>query len=139
MCQQLIAALSLPGLVRCELDCDGKGAIEVGDLILPWTSSSDDDNGAGSYFDDGAGQVVEQSHVSPLGIVAAGGFSPCRGRCHGIGFVGAAKLLDALDGTLGMGMMIPQSKQRKMVLQVKIVSDTSSSGNFRSALLSILL
>jgi hypothetical protein len=139
MCQQLIAALSLPGLVRCELDCDGKGAIEVGDLILPWTSSSDDDNGAGSYFDDGADQVVEQSHVSPLGIVAAGGFSPCRGRCHGIGFVGAAKLLDALDGTLGMGMVIPQSKQRKMVLQVKIVSDTSSSGNSRSALLSILL
>jgi hypothetical protein len=125
--------------VRCELDCDGKGAIEVGDLILPWNSFSDDCSSTGSDFDDGTDQVNEQSHASPLGIVAAGGFSPCRGRCHGIGFVGAAKLLDALDGTLGMGMAIPQSKQRKMVLQVKIVSDTSSSGHSRSALLSILL
>lgn len=139
MCQQLIAALSLPGLVRCELYCDGKGAIKVGDLIFPWTTSSDDGCNAESDFDDGADQVDKQSHASPLGIVAAGGFSPCRGHCHGIGFVGAAKLLDALDGTLGMGMSIPQSKQRKMVLKVIIVSDTSSPGLSRSALLSILL
>lgn len=135
--QQLIVALSLPGLVRCELYCDGKGTIKVGDLILPWISSSDDSSSTGSNFDDGAGQIDEQSHASPLGIVAAGGFSPCRGLCHGIGFVGAAKLLHALDGTLGMGMAIPLSKQRKMVIKVIIVSDTSSSG--RSALLSILL
>ena len=122
------------------LYCDGKGAIKVGDLIFPWTTSSDDGCNAESDFDDGADQVDKQSHASPLGIVAAGGFSPCRGHCHGIGFVGAAKLLDALDGTLGMGMSIPQSKQRKMVLKVIIVSDTSSPGLSRSsALLSILL
>lgn len=137
LCQQLIAALSLPGLVRCELYCDGKGSIKVGDLILSWISSSDDSSSTGFNFDNGAGQIDEQSHASPLGIVAAGGFSPCRGRCHGIGFVSAAKLLNALDGTLGMGMAIPLSKQRKMVIKVIIVSDTSSSG--RSALLSILL
>ncbi len=138
MCQQLRASLSLPALVRCELYCDGKGALDIGDLIFPLTSQCDD--GIGSVGPNLDGHADVPSHPTPLGVVTAGGFSPSRGKCHGIGFVGAAKLIDALDCTHGMGMAMPQSNGlRMMVLQVMIVSDTSSAGCARSALLSILL
>lgn len=138
MCQQLRASLSLPALVRCELYCDGKGALNIGDLIFPLTSQCDD--GIGSVGPNLDGHADVQSHPSPLGVVTAGGFSPSRGKCHGIGFVGAAKLIDALDCTHGMGMTMPQCNGlRMMVLKVMIVSDTSSAGCARSALLSILL
>ena len=138
MCQQLRASLSLPALVRCELYCDGKGELNIGDLIFPLTSQCDD--GIGSVGSDLDGHADVQAHPSPLGVVTAGGFSPSRGKCHGLGFVGAAKLIDALDCTHGMGMTMPQSNGlRRMVLKVMIVSDTSSAGCARSALLSILL
>jgi hypothetical protein len=139
LCQQLRASLSLPALVRCEL-LASKGALKIGDLIYPLTSECDDDGSVGSSLNDGAGHADIQSHPSPLGVVTAGGFSPSRGKCHGIGFVGAAKLIDALDVTHGMGISIPQSNGlKKMVLKVMIVSDTSSASCSRSALLSILL
>ena len=107
-------------------------------MIFPLTSQCDD--GIGSVGPNLDGHADVQSHPSPLGVVTAGGFSPSRGKCHGIGFVGAAKLIDALDCTHGMGMTMPQCNGlRMMVLKVMIVSDTSSAGCARSALLSILL
>lgn len=139
MCQQFRASLSLPALVRCELNCVGKSVLKIGDLIFPMREY-DDGFAVGSNLDDDAGHTYRELHPSPLGVVTAGGFSPCRGKCHGIGFVGAAKLIDALDSTHGMGMAIPQSKgMKKMALKVMISSNTSSVGCSRYALLSILL
>jgi len=73
--------------------------------------------------------------------VVAGGFSPSRGKSHGVCFVGADKLIDTLDGTdHGMGITLPQSNGRKMMtLKVMVVRDSSSTGCRRYALLSILL
>jgi hypothetical protein len=139
LCQQFRASLSLPALVRCELYCVGKGVLKIGDLIFPMRQY---DNGfaVGSDLDDDAGHADRELHPSPLGVVTAGGFSPCRGMCHGIGFVGAAKLIDALDSAHGMGMAIPQSNGMKMMtLKVVMSSNTSSAGCSRYALLSILL
>mmetsp|Transcript_16451 Transcript_16451/g.35551 ORF Transcript_16451/g.35551 Transcript_16451/m.35551 type:complete len:875 (-) Transcript_16451:39-2663(-) len=141
MCQQLSSSLSLPALLRCELYCEGKGAFNIGDLIFPLDLQDSDDISEGSELDDGASNADEKSQSLPLGVVVAGGFSPSRGRYHGIGFVGAAKLMDALDGTVhGMGMATPQSNgQKKMALKVMLVRDVSCAGCRRYALLSILL
>ena len=136
LCQQLSASLSLPALLRCEIYCRGKGTINVGDLVLPMGSSDVD-------LDDGFNSDDESQlhNPTPLGVVIAGGFSPSLGRCHGICFVGAAKFIDALDGTThGMGMSIPQSDGlKKMALQVMVVRNIPNTGSSRLALLSILL
>ena len=141
-CQQLKASLSLPALLRCELYCEGKGTLEVGNLILSLVSKND---GIGdvSNFDDGVGNDDvndEKTRASvPLGVVVAGGFSPSRGKCHGIGFVGAAKLIGSLDGTShGIGMTIPKSNGQK-VMMLKVVVAKSCAECGRHALLSILL
>lgn len=134
MCQQMISSLSLPALLRCELYCEGKGAFNIGDLIYPFDLQ---DSAGIRQRPDVSGNAVRTSQPLSLGVVVAAGFSPSRGRYHGIGFVGAAKLMDALDGTVyGMGMQIPQSSgQNKMALKVMI----SCAGCRRFALLSILL
>ena len=133
LCQQLSLSLSLPALLRCELYFEGKGTLDVGDEILPMTRP-DDQNGSEA----GDSDEYKLVHSSPLGVVTGGGFSPSRGKYHGIGFVSAAKLINALDGTVhGMGLAIPQSDgQRTMALKVMVVRDASVS---RVALLSILL
>jgi len=142
LCRQLRESLSLPAMLRCELVCDGKGSLNVGDLILPISLSNDNDTSISGEGSDCDGSVEDaQSLLSPLGVVVTGGFSPSLGKCHGTGFVGAAELIDALDGTMhGMGMTIPQSNgQRKMALKVKIIRNEASDGSSRFALLSILL
>jgi hypothetical protein len=138
LCQRLSASLSLPALLRCELYVDGKGAINVGDLIFPM-DRHDNEKGSGSFeCEDGAEVGSGNANSSPLGVVTGGGFSPSRGKCHGIAFVGAARLIKALDGTVhGTGLLTPQSHgHRTMSLKVMVVRDASVS---RVALLSILL
>ena len=141
LCRQLRESLSLPAMLRCELFCDGKGSLNVGDLILPICLRNDSDAGISGQDSDCDDSVEDgQSQLSPLGVVVAGGFSPSLGKYHGTGFVGAAKLIDALDGTIhGMGMTIPSNGQRKMALRVKIIQNEASDGCSRFALLSILL
>lgn len=133
LCQQLSSSLSLPALLRCELYFEGKGTLGVGDQILPMTRPNDQNGSEAGDSDE-----YKLIHSSPLGVVTGGGFSPSRGKYHGIGFVSAAKLINALDGTVhGMGLVIPQSDgQRKMALKVMVVQGASVS---RVALLSILL
>eukprot|EP00581_Thalassiosira_minuscula_P029611 CAMPEP_0183780856 /NCGR_PEP_ID=MMETSP0739-20130205/57343_1 /TAXON_ID=385413 /ORGANISM="Thalassiosira miniscula, Strain CCMP1093" /LENGTH=162 /DNA_ID=CAMNT_0026023903 /DNA_START=200 /DNA_END=685 /DNA_ORIENTATION=- len=128
LCQQLKTSLSLPALLRCELYCDGKGTLNIGDLILPSEFQNYHDNIIGSDSENGNELLDEKS---PLGVVVAGGFSPSRGKCHGICFVGAAKLINTMKGTdNGMGMTIPQSNGRKkMMLKVMIVRDASPTGH----------
>ena len=140
MCQQLKASLSLPAMLRCELYCNGKGTFNVGDMILALcTQETSDDASEGSASEDGSDAEENAHKPLPLGVVVAGGFSPSRGLYHGVGFVGAAKLIDALDGTIhGKGIIMPQSNgQKKMALKVLISRDTSECDRY--ALLSILL
>lgn len=141
LCQELKASLSLPALLRCELYCEGKGTLTVGDLILPLHSNDDDEDNIcaqGSNLNEEEEGSAASVHADPLGVVVAGGFSPSLGKCHGIGIIGASKFIDALDGTFhGMGMTMPQfNGQRKMALKVMITRDASPVGRY--ALLSIL-
>lgn len=138
LCQQLSASLSLPALLSCELYFDGKGTLNVGDLIYPMDRHDNTIFSEDAKPEDGTDGVSVNTNSSPLGVVTGGGFSPSRGKCHGIGFVGAARLINALKGTVhGMGLVIPQSHGRKkMTLKVMVVRDASAS---RVALLSILL
>jgi len=139
LCQQLSSSLSLPALLRCELYFEEKGTLNVGDLIYALDRNDSDENCLeDSELGDAIGVANVNAHSSPLGVVTGGGFSPSRGKCHGIGFVGAAKLINALNGTVhGMSLIIPQSNgHRKMVLKVTVTREASVS---RVALLSILL
>ena len=70
----MLNSLSLPALLRCEIRVHGKGTIETGDGI----TGVDRNDPKRSMF---------------LGWIVHGGFSPSRGGCHGVGFVGAARLL----------------------------------------------
>jgi hypothetical protein len=51
---------------------------------------------------------------SPLGMVTAGGFSPARGGCHGVGIVGAARLLKVLASAA-----IGEEKQKRGAVIVR--------------------
>ena len=83
----------------------------------------------------------ELTRPLPLGVVVAGGFSPCRGKCHGVGFLGAARFIEALDGSVhGMGMATPQmSGKKQMMLRVKVMCSSSTVFAVRYALVSLLL
>ena len=73
LCRQLKSSLSLPAILRCELICEGRGALAVGDSIL--TDSRDPGEADGE----------EDSVQQPLGFVSSCGFSPSRGKPHGVG------------------------------------------------------
>lgn len=130
VCQNLLNALSLPAVLKCEIYCDGKGTLETGDLLFPLYDSSDDSDGEDSLEkDDG---------IIPLGVVTAGGFSPSRGTCHGIGFVGASRFIGALMNSSvdGMGMKLDGST--KMMLKVHL-RKLSPDCTDRHALISLLM
>jgi hypothetical protein len=74
-CRLLQKSLTLPAVLSCHVQVSGPGTILPGAHLL---FGNDGDN------------------KSPLGIVTAGGFSPARGGCHGVGIVGAARLLEVL-------------------------------------------
>ncbi len=124
LCHQMKSSLSLPALLRCEIHCEGKGTLDAGDFIFPMSShaeifSSDEnmtDEGDVNCSSDSC-EIFQQN--LPLGIVAAGGFSPSRGHCHGICFVGAARFMEAIDGTI-YGMGVPTSHGRIMGVRVII-------------------
>ena len=121
LCRQLKSSLSLPAILRCELICEGKGKFGVGDSIFDTSESN------------GQEDPVNQ----PLGFVSSCSFSPSRGKPHGVGFIGASRFIDALDGTdHAVGLAVPQSKERKMALRVVVKSD---NGAICGAILSLLL
>mmetsp|Transcript_21666 Transcript_21666/g.45860 ORF Transcript_21666/g.45860 Transcript_21666/m.45860 type:complete len:683 (-) Transcript_21666:32-2080(-) len=123
LCQQMKASLSLPALLRCEIHCEGKGTVEVGDFIFPMTTNAgifSSDKNMTDEDDVDSSNMCEIIHQClPLGIVAAGGFSPSRGHCHGICFVGAARFMEAINGTIH-GLGVPTSHKLKMGLRVVI-------------------
>ena len=79
-CRLLQTSLTLPAVLSCHVRVSGPGTILPGARLL--LGSNDDDK-------------------SLLGIVTAGGFSPARGGCHGVGIVGAARLLEVLASVGG--------------------------------------
>jgi hypothetical protein len=130
LCKNLLDALSFECIIRCEIYVYGKGTLESGDLLFPLgnivaiTDGSDNE---------------EINNVAPIGVVAAGGFSPGRGTYHGVGFVGASRFVEALMNRTvdGMGMKHIDGRP-KMMLKVylrKISPDCAC----RQALLSLLL
>ncbi|KAG7355220.1 ribonuclease P/MRP domain containing protein [Nitzschia inconspicua] len=71
LCQQLLSSLSLPAILICHVRVIGKGTINAGDEIV--------------------------GRDLTLGRITAGTFSISRGVCHGMGVVGAARLLQYLS------------------------------------------
>ncbi|EJK65796.1 hypothetical protein THAOC_13308 [Thalassiosira oceanica] len=123
LCRQLKSSLSLPAILRCELICEGKGRFEVGDSIFTVSRDPGEANG----------EAVNQ----PLGFVSSCGFSPSRGKPHGVGFIGASRFIDALDRTEhAVGVTIPQSNERKMALRVVVKSGNGASCGVILSLLS---
>ncbi|KAG7359257.1 ribonuclease P/MRP domain containing protein [Nitzschia inconspicua] len=105
LCQQLLASLSLPAILVCHVRIIGKGTIDAGDEIV------------GSEL--------------TLGRITAGTFSISRGVCHGMGVVGAARLLQYLSQwctedtnqqrMMNCGRIVPLSNgQRSFQLAVSI-------------------
>ncbi|KAL3803850.1 hypothetical protein HJC23_004012 [Cyclotella cryptica] len=136
LCQQLLQSLSLPALLRCEIFCDGKGTLDPGDLLFPLTC-------IGDSSDEISNQNVEDDalKVAPLGVVVAGGFSPSRGKCYGVGFLGASRFIEVLlNGTAdGMGMKTSHlNMSPKMMLKVKL-RKLQEDCVCRHALISLLL
>jgi len=76
MIASLLQALALPAVVSCHIFIAGRGTLDPGCRIWMSGDSLDDDD--------------------LIGFVTAGAFSPTRGRCHGIGIIGAARFLESL-------------------------------------------
>ncbi len=76
-CHRLSTSLSLPAVLLVHIRAVGKGKIAPGMSIL----------------------CADSNSVDILGRITAGGFSPSRGICHGIGVVGAVRLLEYLVRT----------------------------------------
>ena len=139
LCRQLKSSLLWPVLLRCELHCEGRGTLHTGDLVFPATAHGKIVN-VDAEIEKGASAVHDGPRASPLGVVVTGGFSPCRGRCHGIGFISAERFIDSLDGTTeGVGVTIPHSNGQKMMALKVLIADTSGIRCKRNAVLSILL
>jgi hypothetical protein len=79
MCHSMLQSLSLPAVIPCHLTLAGPGKLLPGTQLVAWNPN--------------------QKHTKkclPLGIVTAGGFSSSRGVCHGVGILGASRLLEIL-------------------------------------------
>jgi hypothetical protein len=84
-CQKLSSSLSLPAVLLVHLRAVGNGKIRPGMAITC----------AGNACPTAAAAGI-------LGRITAGGFSTSRGVCHGIGVVGAIRLLDYMGKTTAM-------------------------------------
>ncbi|KAL7505748.1 hypothetical protein ACHAXN_003187 [Cyclotella atomus] len=130
LCNNLLDALSLPAVLRCEITCFGKGTLEPGDLLFPLENIAAANDGS---------ENKERDSMAPLGVVAAGAFSPSRGTYYGVGFVGASRFIEALMHCTvdGMGMKGIDGCP-KMMLKVHLRKVSPDCAG-RQALLSLLL
>eukprot|EP00956_Cyclotella_meneghiniana_P024097 scaffold48070_cov74-Cyclotella_meneghiniana.AAC.2 len=129
VCQNLLDALSLPAVLRCEIYCDDKGTLEPGDLLFQLYGNKDDSEDKSNG---------EEHSLVPLGVVSAGGFSPARGIVHGVGFIGAARFIQALMDSTVEGMVMKVNGSSRMMLKVHL-RKLSPDCVGRSALISLLL
>jgi hypothetical protein len=107
-CRLLQTSLTLPAVLLCHVQVSGPGT------ILPGARLLFRNNGDG---DDKPTSLVPSS--APLGIVTAGGFSPARGSCHGVGIVGAARLLEVLASAA-----VGEEKQKRGAVIVRNLNGT---------------
>ena len=85
-CRLLRQSLTLPAVLCCHVTMVGPGNIQPGAWILCAGGTSDntkDENGS------------KQGNL--IGMVAGSSFSRSRGLCHGIGFLGGERFLEALE------------------------------------------
>ena len=125
-CESLLQSLSLPALIRCHIKIDGKGSVAAGARILARMFDSEEQVGYIDYL---------------LGFTVAGSFSMSRGVAHGIGFVGAARLLHVLSSDSGRMSCVATNGTdgtRHVELQVSVKASTRGCIE-RAATLSLLL
>ena len=125
-CETLLESLSLPALIRCHVKIEGKGAVATGAKILASMCDVEEQTGYIDYL---------------LGTTAAGSFSMSRGLVHGVGFVGAARLLHVLSsdhGRLSCVAVTGPDGLRHVELKVSLQPSTGGCAK-RTATLSLLL
>ena len=78
---------------------EGRGTLRATSPIFEYGAKFCRPSSSLSVRDDKVGKGNEGEEIKPrclLGYVASGGFSPSRGRFHGVGFVGSRRLLEHL-------------------------------------------
>ncbi len=119
VCENLLASLSIPALLRCHIEVEGKGVIHSGMKICSWT-------GDRNVNDD----VSSDNESSVLGYIASGRFSQRRGKFHGIGFVSSRHFLSYLKDEAQHGSFLVRKNEGSNVpsilLKVCIQSDSKS-------------
>ena len=124
MCQNLQASLSLPAALVCHVRCFGKRSISAGTKLFYNQPSLLETSGQDTCY---------------LGRVTVGEFSISRGICHGIGIIGAARLLQALEVTRGQhaGCIVRQLNGIREV-QVTAIAQAANGIHFQVSLSLIL-
>jgi hypothetical protein len=125
-CDRLLQSLSLPALIRSHIKIDGKGTVAAGGRIVARMFDSEEQNGYEDYL---------------LGNTVAGSFSISRGFAHGIGFVGAARVLHVLSSSDGQIFCVATNRPdgtRQVELRVFVRGSTRGCVE-RAATLSLLL
>jgi hypothetical protein len=102
MCRTLRYSLTLPAVLFCHITMPGPGKILPGSQLF-----------AGVHITTVAASGMKTIHKNNepekekdepflIGLTTAGGFSNSRGCCHGVGIVGAARLLHALEQSVNV-------------------------------------
>lgn len=126
MCETLLQSLSLPAIIRCHVRIEGKGTAVTGGRILASVCDMEEQMGYIDYL---------------LGFTVAGSFSMSRGSTHGVGFVGAARLLHVLSsdhGRLSCVVVNRSNGTKHTELKVTIKASTRVYAE-RTATVSLLL
>lgn len=119
-CENMLKSLSLPALLLVHVDISGKGTLRAGDLLYSMNKDS---------------PIV-------LGAVTSGCFSPSRGHCHGMAFVGCAlflKVVAAVDQDFPLYVVIGCDKSRELRLGVRISRSKRNEESEKTGTVSIML
>ena len=120
-CTALLQSLSLPAVVACRLQVVGSGTLRPGAKIYSRNGKED---------------------ACLLGYVTAGTFSVARGSSHGVGVLGASRLLQAVVGAISS---VQQAQNALAIVQaqgkrhVNLVVDIKHGALILKATLALLL
>jgi len=126
VCESLLESLSLPAIIRCHTRIEGKGKIVAGSRIIASMRDMEEQIGYIDYL---------------LGTTVAGSFSLSRGLAHGVGFVGAARLLHVLSSDHGRSSCVVvrhYDGTRHAELKVRVQASNKGCAE-RNATISLLL
>jgi Ribonucleases P/MRP protein subunit POP1 len=158
MCQTLRQSLTLPAVLFCHITLPGPGTIVPGSPLFAGvhTTTVAAASGMRNIDQNNNNEPEEEEKDEPflIGVTTAGGFSYSRGCCHGVGILGAARLLQALEqsatvsgrrGTLrfaAIAQQEPRTTQRhvqEIQLLVTLQNGPPGTEVQRSATLSLIL